>query len=168
MRPPYEVLFLCTANSARSVLSEAILNHIGAGHFRAHSAGSRPSGMINPTTLELLASKGIATEGIRSKSWDEFAGNDAPKMDFIFTVCDNAAGEACPFWPGKPASAHWGVPDPAGVGDTDEQKLAAFEQAYERLHRLIAAFVALPIETMAPEALKAALRAIGQQQETTA
>lgn len=159
---PCNVLFLCTANSARSVLAEAILSHLGAGRFRAFSAGSQPSGMVNPHALRLIASKGLPTDGFRSKSWDEFAGSAAPVMDFIFTVCDNAAGEACPFWPGRPASAHWGIPDPAGVGDTDDEKLAAFEQAYGRLHRRIAAFVALPIESMPPQALKAALESIGQ------
>lgn len=162
------VLFLCTANSARSVLSEAILNHLGQDRFQAYSAGSQPAGAVNPIALRLLAAKGLSIAGLRSKSWDEFASAGAAPMDFIFTVCDNAAGEACPFWPGKPASAHWGIPDPAGVSATDANRLAAFEQAYERLHRRISAFIALPVETMAPAELRAALQPIGQQQDVPA
>ena len=126
------------------------------------SAGSQPSGRVNPTALALLAARGLRTDGVRSKSWDEFAAPGAPAMDFVFTVCDNAAGESCPVWPGHPATAHWGIPDPAGVGTTDPERLAAFEQAYQRLRRRIEAFVALPVEVMPRADLKAALAAIGR------
>ena len=138
------VLFLCTGNSARSILAEGYLNHAGHGRFRAHSAGSKPAGRVNPFALELLRAKGIATEGARSKSWDEFAAPGAPVMDYIFTVCDNAAGEVCPFWPGRPATAHWGVDDPAAVEGTDAEKRAAFELAYARLAAKIDAWLASP------------------------
>ena len=127
------VLFLCTGNSARSILAEAYLNHAGKGRFRAYSAGSRPAGKVNPFALELLASKGIDTTGARSKSWDEFAAQGAPRMDMIITVCDNAAGEACPVWPGKPATAHWGVDDPAAVTGSDARKREAFQRAFAEL-----------------------------------
>jgi|SRR5687767_13227737 len=137
-----QVLFLCTGNSARSILAEAYLNHAGKGRFRAYSAGSRPAGKVNPLALELLAQKGIDTAGARSKSWDEFAAADAPRMDMIFTVCDNAAGEACPVWPGKPVTAHWGVDDPAAETGPDEQKRKAFQRAFAelsaRIDRLLA------------------------------
>ena len=138
------VLFLCTGNSARSILAEGYLNHAGRGRFRAHSAGSQPTGRVNPFALELLRAKGIPVEGARSKSWDEFAAPGAPAMDYIFTVCDNAAGEVCPFWPGRPATAHWGVDDPAAVEGTDADKRAAFELAYERLSAKIDAWLASP------------------------
>ena len=124
------VLFLCTGNSARSILSEAILNRLGEGRFRAFSAGSNPVGRVNPGALELLQRRAFRTEGLRSKSWDEFAGPDAPAMDYIVTVCNSAAGETCPVWPGHPATEHWDIADPAGVGETDPERCAAFETAF--------------------------------------
>lgn len=136
------VLFLCTGNSARSILSEAILNRLGSGRIRAFSAGSKPVGKVNPGALELLGRLAFPTEELRSKSWDEFAGPDAPAMDFIITVCNNAAGETCPVWPGHPATEHWDIDDPAGVGETDEERRAAFEQAYATLDKRIRDFVA--------------------------
>ena len=139
---PRNVLFLCTGNSARSVLAECYMNHAGRGRYRAFSAGSRPTGRVNPFALELLRSKGIATDGVRSKSWDEFAAPGAPAMDYIFTVCDNAAGEACPLWPGRPATGHWGVDDPAAVEGSDDDRRAAFERAFALLAARIDAFVA--------------------------
>jgi protein-tyrosine-phosphatase len=156
------VLFLCTGNSARSVLAEAFLNSVGAGRFRAHSAGSHPAGKVNPFALELLRRSGIDTAGLRSKSWDEFAAPGAPAMDFIFTVCDNAAGEACPFWPGRPVSAHWGVPDPAAVQGSDEEKRRAFKEAFERLAARIRLFVSLPFGMLEQAALKNRLDQIGK------
>ena len=133
----YNVLVLCTGNSARSILGEVLFNVLGKGRFIAHSAGSKPAGQVNPFALELLQQQGLATEGLRSKSWDEFAATGAPEFDFIFTVCDNAAGETCPVWPGKPATAHWGIPDPAAVAGDDAAKRAAFRKAYDQLARRI-------------------------------
>lgn len=159
---PFNVLFLCTANSARSILAEALLNREGAGKFHAYSAGSRPSGQPNPFALTLLAHEGFDTGFARSKSWDEFAGPDAPQMDFIFTVCDSAAAEECPLWPGHPATAHWGVPDPAAVQGNDAEKAVAFATTYAQLHRRIAAFVALPLHTLEGMALRQHLHDIGQ------
>ena len=146
--PRLNVLFLCTANSARSIMAEALLNHLGRGRFRAHSAGSHPGGQVNPLALETLNEWGLPTDGLRSKGWDEFAAPDAVSMDFILTVCDNAAGEACPIWPGKPVSAHWGVPDPAAAAGSDEQKRAAFRQAALILRRRIELLVSLPPERL--------------------
>lgn len=137
-----KVLFLCTGNSARSILSEAILSRLGDGRFRAFSAGSKPVGRVNPGALELLERRRFPTGGLRSKSWDEFAGPDAPTMDFVITVCNNAAGESCPVWPGHPATEHWDIDDPAGVGETDEERRAAFEKAYETIDARIRRFVA--------------------------
>ena len=139
---PYNVLFLCTGNSARSILAEAYLNHAAKGRFRAYSAGSHPGGKVNPFALELLAKNGIPISGLRSKSWDEFAAPGAPKLDFVFTVCDNAAGEVCPIWPGRPSKAHWGVPDPAAVQGSDADKRQAFRDAFARLSSRIDAFLA--------------------------
>lgn len=156
------VLVLCTGNSARSVLGEALFNHLGAGRVRAFSAGSRPSGRVNPVALETLQKHGIAVSDVRSKSWDEFnAGAVSPGLtfDYIFTVCDNAANEACPVWPGHPATAHWGIPDPAHV-EPMEACSAAFEAAYRQLRRRIEAFLALPLETMTSEEAKAAAQRI--------
>ena len=136
------VLFLCTGNSARSILSEAILDRLGEGRFKAFSAGSKPVGRVNPGAMELLRRRGFPTDGLRSKSWDEFAGPDAPAMDYIITVCNNAAGESCPVWPGRPATEHWDIDDPAGVGETEEERRAAFEAAYATLEARIRDFLA--------------------------
>ena len=137
----HNVLFLCTGNSARSILSEAILNRLGEGRFRAFSAGSKPAGQVNPGALERWGRREYPTDELRSKSWDEFAGPDAPAMDCIITVCNNAAGETCPVWPGHPATEHWDIADPAGVGETDEERRAAFEEAYAVLQKRIEKFV---------------------------
>jgi len=142
------VLFLCTGNSARSVLAEAYLNHAGRGRFIAYSAGSHPAGRVNPFALELLREGGLPTTAARSKSWDEFARPGAPKIDFVITVCDSAAAEVCPVWPGHPVKAHWGVPDPAAVEGTDEQKRHAFKDALTTLSRRIDLFLALPVEKL--------------------
>lgn len=141
---PCNALFLCTANSARSIMAEVLLNHLGRGRFRAWSAGSHPGGIVNPFAIETLKGMGLPTEGLRSKSWDEFAEPDAPRMDLILTVCDNAAGEVCPIWPGKPITAHWGVADPAAVRGTDDQVRAAFREAALILRRRIELLVSLP------------------------
>ena len=156
------VLFLCTGNSARSILAEAYLNHAGAGRFQAYSAGSHPAGKVNPFALETLRAHGIEPAAPRSKSWDEFARAGAPEIHLIFTVCDNAAGEACPVWPGRPISAHWGVPDPAAVTGDDREKRAAFRQAFDALKQRIDRLLALPVEKMQPAALKSKLDAIGR------
>jgi arsenate reductase len=140
-REPFNVLFLCTGNSARSILAEAYLNAAGKGRFKAYSAGSRPGGQVNPCALELLQRKGIDTTGLRSKSWDEFAAAGAPQMDLIVTVCDNAAAETCPYWPGRPATAHWGTADPAAVSGSDAEKRTAFEAAFRALSSRIDAFL---------------------------
>ncbi len=155
------VLILCTGNSARSVLAEASLNDLGRGRFRAFSAGSQPSGRVNPFALELLAARGHSIDRLRSKSWDEFAAPGAPVMDFIITVCGNAAGETCPSWPGHPATAHWGVEDPAAVQGSDDGKRAAFLTAYSILRRRIERLLALPLDTLNAPAIKAHLIEIG-------
>ena len=164
----YNVLFLCTGNSARSVLAEAILNKIGAGKFRAYSAGSQPKGDVNPGTIRLLQSLGYETGTFRSKSWNEFARPGAPEIDFIFTVCDDAAGETCPVWPGKPMTAHWGVPDPAAANGNPSEIAAAFNDAYRMLHRRIEIFAALPIASLDAMTLQARLRDIGRMEGATA
>lgn len=158
----FNILVLCTGNSARSILGEALFNHLGAGRVRAFSAGSKPAGSVNPVALETLAQHGIAVADARSKSWDEFAAPGAPALDFIFTVCDHAAGEACPVWPGHPATAHWGIPDPAHV-EPMEARRAAFETAYRQLERRVTAFLSLPLETMTREEAKAAARKIHEE-----
>ena len=157
-----EILVLCTGNSARSILAEALLNQRGEGRFRAHSAGSHPTGRVNPFAIATLERFGLPTVGLRSKSWDEFAGPAAPHLDFIFTVCDNAAGEVCPLWPGHPVTAHWGVPDPAAVQGTDEQKLRAFEDTFRILARRVERFAALPLASLDPAELVRRLREIGE------
>lgn len=157
----YNVLFLCTGNTARSILGEAILNHMAPDRFKAYSAGSTPKGAVHPMTLEILAKVGISTEGLRSKAWDEFAAPGAPKMDFVFTVCDNAAGETCPVWPGQPVTAHWGIEDPAAVEGPAFKKEAAFEDALGYLRNRIAAFMSLPLETIDRMALASKLQGIG-------
>ena len=159
----YNVLFLCTGNSARSILGEAIMNKLGEGRFRAWSAGSQPRGEVHPMALSVLNGLGFDTAGMRSKSWDEFAVPDAPQFDFIFTVCDNAAGGACPLWPGKPVSAHWGVPDPAAVEGTDEQQRKAFLDAAITLRRRIELFLSLPLQRLDAMSLQRELRDIGRQ-----
>jgi arsenate reductase (thioredoxin) len=161
----YSVLVLCTGNSARSILGEVLFNVLGKGKFIAYSAGSKPAGRVNPFALELLQQQGFGTEGLRSKSWDEFAAPGAPKIDFIFTVCDNTAGETCPIWPGKPATAHWGIPDPAHVEGDDAAKRAAFRRAYEQLARRIQLFMNLPIEKLDKLALKEKLADIGRTRD---
>jgi arsenate reductase len=158
----YNVLFLCTGNSARSIMAEAILNHAGGDAWTAYSAGSYPSGAVRPEALAQLASAGIATAGLRSKSWDEFSGPGSPRMNFIITVCDNAANEACPFWPGYPATAHWGIPDPAAVKETPEEIAHAFHEAFTVLDRRIAHLLALPIASLQPVELQRELENIGQ------
>ena len=155
------VLFLCTGNSARSILAEAYLNHAGRGRFRAYSAGSHPTGRINPFALELLAKAGLPTSGLRSKSWDELARPDAPKIDFVFTVCDSAAAEVCPIWSGQPTSAHWGIPDPAAVAGSEEEKRRAFKDALAALSRRVDLFLALPFDKLERHALKRKLDEIG-------
>ena len=162
MSDPYHVLFLCTGNSARSILAEAILNREGAGRFIAHSAGSRPTGAPNPFALALLRREGIDTAFARSKSWDEFATPDAPKLDFVFTVCDSAAAEECPYWPGQPMTAHWGLPDPAAVQGSDAEKALAFADTYRAMLRRIQAFCALPLTTIDALSLQSKLKDIGQ------
>jgi protein-tyrosine-phosphatase len=156
------VLFLCTGNSARSILAEAYLNAWGKGRFRAYSAGSHPNGKVNPFALELLEKNRLATAGLRSKSWDEFAGPGAPALDFVFTVCDNAAGEVCPIWPGQPITAHWGVADPAAVQGSDQAKHRAFMRAFAELSARINLFVALPLEKLDRLTLAGELREIGR------
>jgi arsenate reductase len=159
---PYHVLFLCTGNSARSILAEAVLNHRGAGRFTAFSAGSHPNGRVNPHALALLAKAGLPVEGLRSKSWDEFAAPGAPRLDFVFTVCDNAANEVCPLWPGQPVTAHWGLPDPAAVDGSEAEKEKAFRDTYVALERRIALFTSLPISGLDQLALTRKVAEIGR------
>jgi protein-tyrosine-phosphatase len=160
-------LFLCTGNSARSILAESLLNHWGHGKFRAFSAGSYPKGQVHPMAVDLLNRMTLPTENLRSKSWDEFASPGAPPIDFIFTVCDNAAGEVCPIWPGKPMTAHWGVADPAAVQGTDIEKAAAFRKAFKELETRIKLFTSLPIDSLDNMTLKAKLREIGNSEGAT-
>jgi arsenate reductase len=158
----YHVLFLCTGNSARSILAEALLNKLGSGKFVAHSAGSHPNGRVNPHALELLVRLGFDTANLRSKAWDEFAAPGAPPLDFVFTVCDNAAGEVCPVWPGQPVTAHWGLPDPAAVEGSDLDKANAFRETFRALERRISLFAALPVGSLDRMALTAMVREIGK------
>jgi arsenate reductase len=158
----YNILFLCTGNSARSIMAEAILNHKGKGGFTAYSAGSHPTGTVRPEALKELESAGISTAGFRSKSWDEFSGPDAPQMNFVFTVCDSAANEVCPFWPGQPMTAHWGIPDPAAVKGTSEEIGRAFRDAYVVLDRRIGLFLSLPHSTLEQLALQREIEGIGR------
>jgi arsenate reductase len=159
---PYNVLFLCTGNSARSIIAEAILNRVGGGNFQAFSAGSQPKGQINPNTAVLLQGLGYDVSQFRSKSWSEFAKPGAPKLDFVFTVCDNAAGEACPVWPGQPMTAHWGLPDPAEATGSEAEIALAFKDAYRMLDRRIGVFVALPLRSLDQLSLQNRLRDIGR------
>lgn len=159
---PYNVLILCTGNSARSILGEALINHWGRGKFVGYSAGSQPKGQVHPIALELLRHMKMPTEGMRSKSWEEFARPGAPTLDFVFTVCDNAAGEACPIWPGQPMTAHWGVDDPAAVEGPDTVKWLAFRRAFNELENRIKIFTSLPIRSLEKAKLQERLREIGK------
>jgi arsenate reductase (thioredoxin) len=165
---PFNVLFLCTGNSARSIMAEAILNEVGAGKFRAFSAGSQPKGWVHPETLRLLQSLGYDTSRFRSKSWSEFADPGAPLLDFVFTVCDNAAGETCPVWPGQPMTAHWGVPDPAEARGTPAEIALAFKDAYRMLNQRIGIFTSLPLHSLDRLSLQQKLREIGRLEGATA
>lgn len=164
----YNVLFLCTGNTARSILAEGLLRKEGAGRFNVYSAGSQPKGAVNLYALKTLQEFDCSIDGLRSKSWDEFSGPDAPKMDFVFTVCDNAAGEACPIWPGQPMTAHWGIEDPAAVEGSDVEKQRAFNLAYRYLKNRISLFLAIPISRLDNLALKNKLREIGQSEGASA
>jgi len=163
----YNVLFLCTGNTARSVLAEGILRKDGAGRFNAYSAGSQPKGIVNPFALKVLGAYCYPTDGFRSKNWDEFAVPGAPVMDFVFTVCDSAAGEACPLWPGQPMTAHWGIPDPAAVEGSDLEKEAAFVTAFRQMRNRIDVFTALPLKSIDALSLNAKLREIGRLEGAT-
>ncbi len=167
MKEQYNVLFLCTGNSARSIIAEAILNRAGRGRFKAFSAGSQPKGKINPRTLDLLRKFNYDVSTLRSKSWTEFAKPGAPDLDFVFTVCDNAAGESCPLWPGQPITAHWGIPDPVAASGTQAEIALAFKDAYRMLNRRIDLFLALPIEKLDRLVLTTRLREIGRSEGAT-
>jgi protein-tyrosine-phosphatase len=164
---PYNVLFLCTGNSARSIIAEAILNKVGAGKFRAYSAGSQPKGKVNPHTIRLLRDLGYDVSGFRSKSWDEFARSGGPKFDFVFTVCDNAAAETCPVWPGQPMTAHWGIPDPAEATGSEAEVALAFKEAYRLLNQRIGIFTSLPLRSLDQLTLHHKLREIGGMEGAT-
>jgi len=163
MQRPYNILVLCTGNSARSILAEALFNTLGAGRFKAYSAGSHPTGRVNPFAIEQIERLGYPVGNLRSKSWDEFAQPGSPPMDFIVTVCDNAAGEACPLWPGQPITAHWGFPDPAAVEGSDEVKRAAFEQTLRQIRNRVQLFLSLPLETLDRMAIESRMKAIGRE-----
>ncbi|HEY1904305.1 MAG TPA: arsenate reductase ArsC [Terracidiphilus sp.] len=163
MQRPYNILVLCTGNSARSILAEVLINTLGAGRFKAYSAGSHPTGRVNPFAVEQVRALGYPVDGLRSKSWDEFARADSPQMDFIVTVCDNAAGEVCPLWPGWPVTAHWGFPDPATVAGSDEVKRAAFGLTLWQVRNRVQLFLSLPLETLDRMAIENRMRAIGQE-----
>jgi arsenate reductase len=168
MDRPYNVLFLCTGNSARSIIAEAILNKVGKGRFQAFSAGSQPKGAVNPNTLRLLANLGYDINAYRSKSWGEFARPGAPQLDFVFTVCDNAAGEACPVWPGQPMTAHWGIPDPAAASGSESEIAHAFNEAHRMLSQRIGVFTALPIAALDELTLQKRINEIGRMEGATA
>jgi arsenate reductase (thioredoxin) len=165
---PFNVLFLCTGNSARSIIAEAILNRIGMGQFRAFSAGSYPKGQVHPETVRLLHMLHYDTSGLRSKSWSEFADPGAPSLDFVFTVCDNAAGETCPVWPGQPMTAHWDIPDPAEAKGNAAEIALAFRDAYRTLERRLSIFVSLPLRSLDRLSLQSKLRDIGRMDDATA
>jgi len=160
----YNVLFLCTGNSARSIMAEALVTSMGKGRFRGFSAGSHPGGKVNPFAIEQVKATGYPVDNLRSKSWDEFAGADAPQMDFIITVCDNAAGEVCPVWPGHPVSAHWGFEDPAAVEGTDEEKRAAFSKIFRQIMTRMNTFVNLPVDMLDKNAIRKEMQKIGETQ----
>jgi protein-tyrosine-phosphatase len=162
MTRPYTVLFLCTGNSARSILAEALLNRLGTDRFTAYSAGSQPKGAVHPLALELLEAEGFPTTDLRSKSWDEFEGADAPRMDFVFTVCDSAAAESCPVWPGHPMTAHWGLPDPAAATGTIELRRKAFQETFLAMQARLRLFVGLPFDKLDGIALKKEIQRIGR------
>jgi arsenate reductase len=164
---PFNVLFLCTGNSARSIIAEAILNKVGVGRFRAYSAGSHPKGRVNPRTIQLLDGLDYDTSAFRSKSWSEFAKPGAPPLDFVFTVCDNAAGETCPVWPGQPMTAHWGIPDPAEATGSTAEIALAFKDAYRMLNQRIGIFIALPLRSLDQLSLQNKLREIGRMEGAT-
>ncbi len=159
----YNVLFLCTGNSARSIMAEALVSTMGHGRFRGFSAGSQPGGSVNPFAIEMVKTTGYSLENLRSKSWDEYAEQDAPKMDFIITVCDNAAGEPCPYWPGHPMSAHWGFEDPAAFIGTDDEKREEFHKIFRQILARVNAFVSLPLEMLEKNAIHAEMKAIGEK-----
>ena len=163
MQRPYNILVLCTGNSARSIMGEALFNTLGAGRFKAYSAGSHPSGRVNSFAIELVRALGYPVENLRSKSWDEFALPDAPRMDFVVTVCDNAAGEVCPLWPGHPITAHWGFADPAAVEGSDEEKRAVFAQTLRQIRNRVQLFMSLPLDTLDRMAIESRMRAIGKE-----
>ncbi|HJV73585.1 MAG TPA: arsenate reductase ArsC [Noviherbaspirillum sp.] len=158
----YNVLFLCTGNSARSIMAEALVTTLGKGRFRGFSAGSHPGGTVNPFAIEQVKNAGYPVENLRSKSWDEFAAPDAPQMDFIITVCNNAAGEVCPYWPGHPLTAHWGFEDPAAVTGTDEEKRAAFSKIFRQIMSRVNVFVNLPLHILDKNAIRQEIKAIGE------
>lgn len=163
MQKPYNILILCTGNSARSIIGEALFSTLGVGRFKAYSAGSHPTGKVNPFAIEQVQSLGYPVENLRSKSWDEFAQPDSPPMDFVVTVCDKAAGEVCPFWPGQPVTAHWGFPDPAAVQGTDQEKRAAFTRTLHQMRNRVQLFLSLPLETLDRLAIEKSVRAIGKE-----
>ena len=158
----YNVLFLCTGNSARSIMAEKLMEHWGKGKFKSYSAGSHPTGKVNPIAIDTIQARGLSTDGVRSKSWDEFVAEGAPHLDFVFTVCDNAAGEVCPYWPGQPMTAHWGVEDPAAVEGSDHEKLQAFRKIANYLENRIKLFVALPLTKLDNMGIKQELDVIGK------
>jgi len=163
MQKPYTVLVLCTGNSARSIIGEALFNTMAPGRIKAFSAGSNPTGRVNPFAIDVVRGLGYPVENLRSKSWDEFAAPGAPALDFVITVCDKAAGEVCPFWPGQPITAHWGFPDPAEVAGTDDEKRAAFAQTLRQMRRRVELFFSLPLEALDSIAIEKQVRAIGQE-----
>ena len=163
MRKPYNILVLCTGNSARSIIGEALFNTMGAGRFKAYSAGSHPTGRVNPFAIEQVRELGYPVDNLRSKSWDEFAAPGAPELDFVVTVCDKAAGEMCPLWPGQPVTAHWGFPDPAAVEGTDDEKRAFFAQTLRQMRNRVQLFLSLPLETLDRLAIEKKMRDIGRE-----
>ncbi len=163
MQRPYNILVLCTGNSARSIMAEALFNTLGAGRFKAYSAGSHPTGRVNPFAVEQVRGLGSPIDSLRSKSWDEFAQPGAPEMDFVLTVCDSAAGEACPLWPGKPLTAHWGFPDPAAVVGTEDEKRAAFALTARQIRNRVQLFLSLPLETLDRMAIESRMKEIGRE-----